>query len=77
MKSLNAPFRRANSDPSSSHLLCFRSLSDRGRGLAFSCDAQGQVNLDALSDRALNDYLFARTVIGREFLIPEVEPALG
>jgi hypothetical protein len=58
------------------HLLRFRSLFDGGRGYAFPCDAQGRVNLDALGEQALNNYLYARTTIGREFLTPAVEPML-
>jgi hypothetical protein len=30
--------------------------------------------MDALSARALGNYLYARTVIGREFCMPTVEP---
>jgi hypothetical protein len=54
------------------YLLRFQSLFDEGRGLAFPCDAEGHVDMDALSDRALNNYLYARTVVGREFLTPQV-----
>jgi hypothetical protein len=50
----------------------FRSLFHEGRGFSFPCDAHGQVPLDALSERARNNYLYARTVIGREFYRPEV-----
>jgi hypothetical protein len=59
-----------------SFLLRFRSLFDEGRGLAFPCDPRGHVDLDALGERALNNYLYARTVIGREFQTPAVEAAL-
>ncbi len=52
--------------------LRFRSLFDDGRALAFPCDAQGHVDLDALSPRALQNYLYARTVVGREFYMPSV-----
>ena len=45
----------------------FRSLHDEGCGFVFPCDADGSVDLDALSDRARDSYLYARTVIGREF----------
>jgi len=58
------------------YLLRFRSLFDDGRGYAFPCDAQGHVDMDALGEAALNNYLFARTVIGRELSLPAVEPAL-
>ena len=54
--------------------LRFRSLFQPGRGLSFDCDSNGNVDLDALSERALENYLYARTVIGREFFIPVVQP---
>jgi hypothetical protein len=53
--------------------LRFRSLFDEGRGYAFPCDAGGRVDMDALSDRARNNYFYARTVIGREFATPAVQ----
>jgi hypothetical protein len=68
--------------PSSSHgpaalpyLLRFQSLFHPGRALAFPCDAQGRVDLDALGERAKTNYLFARAVVGREFAAPAVMPA--
>jgi hypothetical protein len=54
--------------------LRFRSLFQEGRGYSFPCDASGCVDIDALSDRARGNYFFARTVIGREFAIPAVQP---
>jgi hypothetical protein len=54
--------------------LRFRSLFDEGRALAFPCDALGHVDMDALSPRARQNYLYARTVIGREFFMPAVLP---
>lgn len=54
--------------------LRFRSLFDDGRALAFPCDAQGRVDLDTLSPRALRNYLYARAVVGREFSVPAVLP---
>ena len=53
--------------------LCFRSLFDSGRGYAFPCGADGQVNLDHLSERARNNYLYARAMVGRELSVPAVE----
>jgi hypothetical protein len=53
--------------------LRFRSLSEPGRTFVFPCDAAGRVDMDALSERARLDYLFARTVIGREFTAPDVQ----
>lgn len=59
----------------SAFLLHFQSLFSEGRALAFPCDAQGHVELDALSDRARHNYLYARAVIGREYAVPAVVPA--
>lgn len=50
--------------------LRFQSLFNEGRGLAFPCDAAGQVDMDRLTDRARNNYFCARTLIGREFATP-------
>ena len=57
--------------------LCYRSLFNSGRGFAFPCDSQGNVHLDELSERARNNYLFARAMVGRELALPAVEPALA
>lgn len=53
-------------------VLRFESLFDPGRGLAFPCNAQGQVELDALSERARSNYFYARVVIGHEYANPAV-----
>jgi hypothetical protein len=55
--------------------LRFESLFDGGRGLAFPCDAHGRVDLDALSPRLRTNYLYARTLIGRDFATPAIRPA--
>lgn len=55
--------------------LRFQSLFDSGRGFAFPCDPKGQVDLDKLSDRARNNYLYARAMVGRELACPAVKPA--
>ena len=55
------------------YVLRFESLFDGSRALAFECDASGHVDLDALSERAKLNYLYARTVIGRDFAMPRVE----
>jgi hypothetical protein len=52
--------------------LRFSSLFELGRGYSFPCDEQGQVDIDALSERARSNYFFARTVIGREVATPAV-----
>ncbi|RVT83113.1 hypothetical protein [Inhella crocodyli] len=43
-----------------------------GCGVSVPCDAQGRVSLDALSERELANYLFARAVVGRDLCAPEV-----
>ncbi len=50
----------------------FTSLFNEGRGLAFPCDADGHVQLDALSDAARHNYLYARVLVGREYATPAV-----
>ena len=52
--------------------LRFESLFNPGRALAFPCDERGQVALDALSERARHNYLYARAVVGREYATPAV-----
>ncbi|MFG6448116.1 hypothetical protein ACG0Z6_07640 [Roseateles sp. BYS180W] len=52
--------------------LRFESLFQSGRSLTFPCDSQGQVELDGLSERARENYLFARAVVGREYAQPTV-----
>lgn len=60
---------------SNQYRLCFRSLFDSGRGYAFPCDAEGHVNLDGMTERARNNYFFARAMVGRELATPAVERA--
>ena len=55
--------------------LRFEPLSSQGCAYAFACDCDGRVDLDAMSDRARNAYLFARSVIGRDVTRPRVRPA--
>ena len=59
-------------NPSARFELRFQSLFNEGRGLAFPCDNLGEVDIDSLPDRARNNYLFARTLIGREFALPKL-----
>jgi len=58
------------------YVLRFQSLFHEGRALAFKCDANGRVDLDSMSERAKLNYLYARTVIGRDFATPFVEPTV-
>jgi hypothetical protein len=50
----------------------YPSLFARGRALAFPCDAQGRVDIDALTARACANYLFARAMVGRDYALPSV-----
>jgi len=68
---MNVPTHRLQA----AYELRFQSLFDEGRGFAFPCDAQGHVDMDALSDRAKQNYLYARAVIGREVAMPAVLPS--
>jgi len=54
--------------------LRYASLFNVGRGLSFPCDGQGRVDLDALTERARENYLYARAVVGREYATPSVNP---
>jgi hypothetical protein len=55
--------------------LTFRSLFDSGRGFAFPCDPAGHVDLDRMSEKARNNYFYARAMVGRELTVPAVVPA--
>jgi hypothetical protein len=54
--------------------LRFRSLFNAGRGYAFPCDARGRVDMDSLSERSRNNYLYARALVGFELSTPDVSP---
>jgi hypothetical protein len=55
-----------------SYELRFQSLHDAGRAFVFPCDAAGHVDMDALTDTAREDYLFARIVVGHDICAPAV-----
>jgi hypothetical protein len=50
----------------------FDDLFHSGRWLTFPCDAQGHVDIDALSERSRNNYLYARAMVGREYSAPSI-----
>ncbi len=52
--------------------LHYQSLLRPGRGWAFPCDAEGHVDMDAMSERVHNNYLFARALVGIELDVPRV-----
>lgn len=57
--------------------LQFAPLRPDAVSMSFPCDAKGRVALDALSERARSDYLFARAVVGCEFARPIVRACHG
>lgn len=54
----------------------YQSLFNAGRALTFPCDAEGHVQMDLLSERARQNYLYARAVVGREYALPAICPTL-
>jgi hypothetical protein len=52
--------------------LCFESLSDDNTVMAFPCGETGRVDMDAMTEHILNNYLYARAVIGHQFSRPLV-----
>ncbi|MGQ3054391.1 MAG: hypothetical protein ACT6S0_21625 [Roseateles sp.] len=58
------------------HLLHFEPLVAQSAGLDIPCDPEGHVGLDALGDKARNDYFFARALIGCLFARPTVKQAM-
>jgi hypothetical protein len=52
--------------------LLFPSLFFARPALSFPCDARGVVELDALSERARNNYLLARALTGCDYAWPSV-----
>jgi hypothetical protein len=46
-----------------------------GRGMVFPCDEAGRVDLDAMSERGRNNYLYARAMLGRQYATPRVVPS--
>ena len=65
----------SNTLPASGYEIRFQSLFKAGRALSFPCDAQGRVQLDSLSDRARDNYFYARAVVGRDYAVPAVLPS--
>ena len=72
---MNAVQRPTNPKRACAFELRFNSLFHEGRGYAFPCDAEGHVDIDALSERARSNYFYARTLIGREVSVPAVRPS--
>ena len=54
------------------YYLLFGGLFPTVRSLLFPCDSSGHVEMDALSERARDNYLFARAVVGCDYRAPVV-----
>ena len=63
---------KTDSNGPATYELRFQSLHDAGRAYVFPCDAAGHVDMDALTDNARENYLFARIVVGRDVSTPAV-----
>ena len=63
-------------DPATCHRpgyeLRYAPLLFHGRGYVFPCDESGAVDMNSLSERGLNNYLYARAVVGHELDRPVV-----
>lgn len=57
---------------STGYELLFRPLTSARRAYVFPCDAAGHVDMDSLSERARDNYLYARAVMGMEVAWPDV-----
>ena len=66
----------SSAEPSAFELR-FPCLRGSGRDLSFPCDASGSVQMDMLSPRALNNYLLARALTGRDYGWPSVRALCG
>lgn len=52
--------------------LHFQTLLRPGRSWAFSCDAEGNVDMNVMTERSRNNYLFARALVGIDLDTPRV-----
>jgi len=62
----------SNSQPGLYYELHFLPLQRPGGDWAFPCDAEGHVDMDAMTERVRNNYLFARALVGIEYDKPSV-----
>ncbi|MEK8033403.1 hypothetical protein AACH06_21500 [Ideonella sp. DXS29W] len=77
LTSHSAPAAALSAPMSTCYEVRFRSLFHAGRGVTFPCDADGQVLLEGLSERARSAYHRARALVGSEYAVPEVQRCHG
>jgi hypothetical protein len=53
-------------------VLSFQAIHS-GKRLEFPCDDKGIVLLDSLTEKARANYFYARAMLGREYLTPQVQ----
>jgi len=53
--------------------LRFPSIFDTRSGYVFPCDESGRVDMDTLTERVRDSYLYARALVGREYARPVLE----
>jgi hypothetical protein len=52
----------------------YRPLADTQSALHFPCDVRGHVELDELSPESVENYLYARAMVGRDYALPAIIP---
>lgn len=57
--------------------LRFTPLRADAVSVSFPCDDKGRVQLDALTERARDAYLFARAVVGCQYARPVIKASTG
>lgn len=56
----------------STYEVCFQSLYHEGPTLCFPCDPMGRVDMDTLSAMGIENYLYARAMVGRQYALPAI-----
>ena len=59
-------------EPDVGYELYFQSSLRAGSGWSFPCDADGHVDMNAMTERVRNNYLFARALVAIDFHVPQV-----
>ncbi len=57
--------------------LCFLPLQAGAESLRFACDSGGKVDMNAMDRETLNNYLYARALVGWRFSVQVVKQPMG